>query len=550
VKNKISQTISEIIKNSKPQFTLGITGKWGTGKTTLMKTIQKIFEDSKERTTPTVWFDAWRFEREQGNATIPLLLTILSGLNNWLKVHHEDYHDDFKKKFKRYGKTLSGSITIGIEGIASGTLNIDPDKTPPFKNMLDSFREKNTPTLQDGIELIKSSTEIIHLDPTQHLKLVVFIDDLDRCSPPKALEVLESIKILLNIKGIVFVVGISDRTIYKLIDIQYKDTGITGKDYVKKINQVEYPLREWDHADIIKIIKKDILDELGDNAPDLLTNVQTKEKNYEMISQIIEANPRELKRFLNNLIISFALLPKKDEVDVEKFLIIKAFKSRWEDYFIKFRNEKSPLKDFIENHIEKDHHEIKGVINSLRKDSGESGNIHQDYKIIEEIPIELWEFIKDVKDKLYSITPEQWPLYLGVSKSMDRMEKTPSEENDKKSDSVKIPEKRELLRMLRTSVMEFNEMRTNTNYVEIDLQRANLQDANLQRANLQDANLWDANLQDANLQRANLQDANLRDANLQDANLQRADLKNVKNLLISTKEAKERGAINIPEDSK
>ena len=42
----LANTIANIIKTSHPRFTTGIYGEWGTGKTTLMKAIQKSLEDN------------------------------------------------------------------------------------------------------------------------------------------------------------------------------------------------------------------------------------------------------------------------------------------------------------------------------------------------------------------------------------------------------------------------------------------------------------------------------------------------------------------------
>ena len=67
--------IVNIIKNSYPKFTIGIFGEWGTGKTTLMKSIEKEFEKDKENVI-SVWFDAWKYENEKEFALIPLLKTI------------------------------------------------------------------------------------------------------------------------------------------------------------------------------------------------------------------------------------------------------------------------------------------------------------------------------------------------------------------------------------------------------------------------------------------------------------------------------------------
>jgi predicted KAP-like P-loop ATPase len=59
-----SSALRDIIKLSNPQFTIGIFGGWGSGKTTLMHAIEnKLNEDSNE--IISVWFNAWRYEKEE-----------------------------------------------------------------------------------------------------------------------------------------------------------------------------------------------------------------------------------------------------------------------------------------------------------------------------------------------------------------------------------------------------------------------------------------------------------------------------------------------------
>lgn len=55
-------TIANIIRSSEPRFSIGIYGEWGNGKTTLMSSIEKKI---KSADIMTVWFNAWRFVKQQ-----------------------------------------------------------------------------------------------------------------------------------------------------------------------------------------------------------------------------------------------------------------------------------------------------------------------------------------------------------------------------------------------------------------------------------------------------------------------------------------------------
>jgi predicted KAP-like P-loop ATPase len=201
-----SNTIVKMIEQSPPRFSIGIYGEWGTGKTTLMKTIQTKL-DNRHDEIPTLWFNAWRYEGEKIHATIPLLLTIMNALEKQLekekaKIKSENTSTrkkitDNLSKMKRYRNMFSGSLQVGIPGIISGTLNVTPEKIDKQKKGKKGLRqmEEQKPTIQEGIELIEEVKSEIKSSSPRNLKLVVFIDDLDRCCPKKALEVFESIKV-------------------------------------------------------------------------------------------------------------------------------------------------------------------------------------------------------------------------------------------------------------------------------------------------------------------------------------------------------------------
>src|SRR3970282_2759147 len=76
----LSKTISNLIRNSTPHFTIGIYGEWGTGKTTLMKSIESNLTNEKpqgkEQTFLPIWFNAWKYEIEENLASASLMKTV------------------------------------------------------------------------------------------------------------------------------------------------------------------------------------------------------------------------------------------------------------------------------------------------------------------------------------------------------------------------------------------------------------------------------------------------------------------------------------------
>lgn len=98
-----------------------------------------------------------------------------------------------------------------------------------------------------------------------HLNIVVFVDDLDRCLPEKAVEVLEVIKTLLNIENFAFVVALDDEVIERGISHRYRDyrfegakpeMPITGFEYLEKIVHLPFRLPQLTRMQAASFILK------------------------------------------------------------------------------------------------------------------------------------------------------------------------------------------------------------------------------------------------------------------------------------------------------
>ena len=320
--------IVNIIEKSYPKFTIGIFGDWGTGKTTLMNSINEFLENDG---IIVVRFETWRYEREEQFALIPLLKTIAFKL-----PENDPRFSSLKQKLKIGATNLLKKTPEIISTIISKYVNeevgiISKEALESFKKGFNSkmelLTEVDRDTLYfDGFNDIKEEIDKIR-KREKDFRIVVFIDDLDRCSPKKTLEVLESIKIFLGMDGFIYVIGMSHDIVSKLIDIEYKETGVKGEHYIKKIIQIPITLPKWDIQDINGLIKslvtKKIIDKKYRNFVD---------ENIEVISTAVENNPRELKRFLNKFIVAAEIF-SSEEIDKMELLVIQAIQLRWNSFY-------------------------------------------------------------------------------------------------------------------------------------------------------------------------------------------------------------------------
>ena len=338
--NEYVETISKIIAHSKPPYTIGIFGSWGTGKSSVMKNVQAKIKGKCD----FIEFNAWRFEQEENHATIPLLITIISKLitilekENSKELEKAGVKTPLAEKIEGVLRGLMINFKVGFPGVLELGAKYD------FKNAEIKDDGKNQilkSTFHDGIDLIEELIpKIKSSELNDNLKIVIFIDDLDRCTPEKTIQIFESIKVFLNIDEIVFVLALSQEIVEMAVDIKYREFRklFKGKDYLKKIIQLPIMLPTWNEKQIEEFLEH------------LLKNYhnQTLKKlfleNKNLIAESVESNPREVIRLLNNFIFSKQIFKERNVRD-DTLLAIQALRLRWPKFYEKIQN--NP--DLIEN---------------------------------------------------------------------------------------------------------------------------------------------------------------------------------------------------------
>ena len=139
-------------------------------------------------------------------------------------------------------------------------------------------------------------------------------------------EVVESMKTFFDIEGFVYVIGMDSKSIDSIIREKYgKDTKVDGSAYLQKFVQLPFQIPTWKEKDITDSIDKII--SKGLEGSDLIKDF---EKNKELIVNAVESNPRQVKRFINNVILAQAVFNK----DIDKLIAVRAldFHDDWQNF--------------------------------------------------------------------------------------------------------------------------------------------------------------------------------------------------------------------------
>jgi KAP family P-loop domain len=339
-------------------LTLGIFGAWGSGKTSLMRMLQAKV-DKADAKTKTLWFNAWKYEgREEAQSA--LIHAVLAKLAED-KTLWQDAKDTFER-LKKGASVLKLAKFIGKSVISM---------TPKLDEFIDCFKEESE-KIAETMEGFDKDFESL-LVKAKIDRIVVFIDDLDRCSSAKVIETFETIKLFLNTPACTFVIGADAAKIQHAVGEVYKVTDTQRqKDFLEKIVQIPFTIPEQDLRDIAcyvgmliigrhleekhwptllsarrgfytcvgkiedeitgwpvknKALIDSKLTEVGDELTAVMPYVHS-------LARGLRGNPRQIKRFLN--IISLRRrLAKENELEVKQDLLIKlaVLEYAWEDFF-------------------------------------------------------------------------------------------------------------------------------------------------------------------------------------------------------------------------
>jgi hypothetical protein len=318
-----AQVLADASRGTPGPFTIGIFGEWGNGKTSLMRLIQrKLTSDN----VLCVWFNAWQYEKEE-HPIVPLVGSIIQEIER---------NKDFSDHLQDAGKTLLRSL----RAIAYGFSAKAEFEVPGFakleagfvmKDIIDREAALTPDPIIDRSLYYRAFETLASVSLPKDSRIVILIDDLDRCFPDKAIAMLESIKLVLSQRGFIFILGIARSVLEGYLQHRYQDQygikAFDGAAYLDKIVQLAFPLPS--HHGRMQALAKQLLQDIPSPQRQALTEVVPEVASY------LSANPRSLVRFINNLLIDAEIssLAMSKAVPIEVFAVTRCLQLRWRSFY-------------------------------------------------------------------------------------------------------------------------------------------------------------------------------------------------------------------------
>lgn len=327
--------LRNILENAETPLTVGIFGTWGSGKTTTLSMLKKDLEEKKLASLKTVWFTAWKYEQHDA-LWRAFILRVIDGLHprkeDGTRYQAGDFNTKAEKNkletllhLERLERSIYETITWQDEShwrldtgemvkqgaklpiwlafhLANlGSIAKDIGLNPDIAALLDrEVREHHMNQLSYMEQFASEFQKAVQMTLGKEGRLVVFVDDLDRCMPEKAIEVLEAIKLFLDVPGTVFVLGMDREIIKKGVEAHYgtllrmdseSEIPINGDVYLQKLIQIPFNLPPLDmkgRVDFIHLLEKTLP---NDYSLDGITR--------QVFGHGVYPNPRQVKRALN-----------------------------------------------------------------------------------------------------------------------------------------------------------------------------------------------------------------------------------------------------------
>lgn len=347
--------------------TVGIYGNWGSGKSTLIRMVQRTLRDRSD--VMTLQFNGWLFEGYE-DAKTALMGSILDAIeehtetNKSLPQRARDLVRRLLGRVKwlqlaslagRYVApvamglpqlTLASAAQDTVSLVQTATADAEPLTVDDAKELLADAPEGQD-NIRRNIRDFRRDFEDL-LNQAEIKTLVVFIDDLDRCLPDTIISTLEAIKLFLFVPGTAFVIGADERLVQYAVRQRFPELPGTevevGRDYLEKLVQVPIRVPPLTGSDIQSYMNlllaerllepehyQSICTSLADFRPDNIASLafdltrakallpggsvpEELQAEFDLTAQIVPVltpglggNPRRAKRFLNSLLLRLSL---------------------------------------------------------------------------------------------------------------------------------------------------------------------------------------------------------------------------------------------------
>lgn len=283
--SKYVKGLGKFIRECQTPMSIAIQGDWGTGKTSTLNLLKKNLEADKDTNgIKCAFFNTWQYS--QFNMEDSLYVSFVHNL-----VKQCGGNDEILKTVAGFGKLAFFKA-------------IDWKFGTNASEILDGFEKAKKDQMESVSKLQEDFAELVKKTGK---RLVIFIDDLDRLNPEVAVELLEIIKLFVNVENSIFVLAIDYEVVVKGVRKKYGESLSEEKcrNFFDKIIQLPFKM-PVERYNLTELVRKAVQEQT--HMTDEGVNIVA-----EFISDVMGTNPRTFKRLVN----AFFLINSVNEIGEE-----------------------------------------------------------------------------------------------------------------------------------------------------------------------------------------------------------------------------------------
>jgi hypothetical protein len=252
-------------KKDQTSFVLNVNSEWGHGKTWFLTELAKELGQNH----PVVYFDAWRNDFSK-DALLSFVSVVCQSLG-------EQYSRDeqvspkvaaLKTAFTAWAKKavpiVAGVAVKKLTGFTVDEIRADNDEIDWDSKDAEDIAQQLTKIAsvcaieeftkkKEAIKLFELAIKQLVVSLDEYLPICIMVDELDRCRPTYAIELLEAIKHLFATRGIFFILATDTKQLSHSIKAVYGE-GFNAEAYLKRFFYAEYVLADPDYERLSKYL--------------------------------------------------------------------------------------------------------------------------------------------------------------------------------------------------------------------------------------------------------------------------------------------------------
>lgn len=238
-----AKTLTEFVLSTNDPMVVCIDAPWGQGKTTFLRMWEQHLKNNQ---IPTIYFNAWENDFSD-DALVSLIGEIGVALEELSKAGDESKAREYFAKAKNIGVGLvKRSIPVAAKVAMAGALDLDKVSEQALAAFAESVAKEQIEQYENAKKSIQAfrdalSVFAVSITGKEPKPLVFIIDELDRCRPNYAIEVLEKAKHFFNVENIVFVLGADKKQLGSSIKAIYGE-GLNVNGYLRRFIDFDYLL--------------------------------------------------------------------------------------------------------------------------------------------------------------------------------------------------------------------------------------------------------------------------------------------------------------------